>query len=215
MRRERHPEVTRCALVVAAAAHLGCSASPEAAPPPQTPRAPKEAQSELSRYFPAPDDTVYAYATVDESSGESGVLMMHVSRPRPGRVDLETGSRVQRLVIAPDRIEYLDGGTLLQSPLSVGARWQGRIGAVVVTEVDTIARVAAGTFTDCVTTREEAAAAAGSRTVVATFCRDVGLVRLDIEAVTDEGLLSQHTELRSFGPRIDLGAPPAATQTRE
>jgi hypothetical protein len=135
--------------------------------------------------------------------------MMHVTRPRPGRANLETGGRTERLSIAPDGIQYLEGGYLLKPPVETGATFVGRTGPVTVVKSDVIARVPAGTFADCVETREESRSPAASRTIESTYCRDVGLVRLRVQAATEQGLLSQEVRLRSFGPKVDLAASPA------
>ena len=40
------------------------------------------AVTDIERYMPLKPDTVYAFETSIENSGEKGVLMMHVDRPR-------------------------------------------------------------------------------------------------------------------------------------
>jgi hypothetical protein len=196
--------VALAALLLASA--CGATAGPEAAAPPASTDAPATG---VQRFFPTQGDLVYAYETIFEDTGERGVLMLRTSRPREGRVDLTSGGEVQRLALTASGIEFVEGGWLLKAPLTAGATWRGRLGSVRLERTDQVVQVPAGTFTGCIVTIEEASAASGARRITSTFCPDVGLVGLDVEAVTDDGLVRESARLRSFGPRVDLGAFPA------
>jgi hypothetical protein len=130
---------------------------------------------------------------------------MRVTRPRTERVDITLGGRTQRLELRPDGIAITTGGYVLKTPLSAGASWKGQFGQVTVTAMDAMVKVPAGQFVGCVQTVEEAVSRATSKKVTSTFCPDVGLVSLDVEAVGDEGLAHERAVLRSFGKPVDLG----------
>src|SRR5687767_6144363 len=92
--------------------------SPASTPPP----------SAFERYLPLAHDTIYSYETFAENTGEQGILVMHVQRPRPGRVDLVVAGRARRLEIVADGIQHLTGGYVLQAPLELGRSWKGSEG---------------------------------------------------------------------------------------
>jgi hypothetical protein len=91
---------------------------------------------------------------------------------------------------------------VLQDPLEVGRTFAGGFGEVRINEVGTTVTVPAGTFDRCVVTRE--ANLELPKTAISTYCADVGLVRLTVEA----GGERLETELMSYAPRVDLGSAP-------
>lgn len=159
--------------------------------------------TEALQFMPLEDGTVYAYDSSSDS-GEHGVLMMQISRPRAGRADLKIGSRVERLQVDADGISYVEGGFLLKPPLSRGAEWKSRSGSVRITETDLPVRVPAGDFQGCLRTVEEIRDTHRSKIVTSTYCPHVGLVTMEVVGDTDRGRGHETATLRSFGPRVEL-----------
>ena len=198
----QHP---RTPLSLATAALLlelsGCSSSapaPKAAPPPDT--------GDVATFLPLVDDTVFAYQTRDESTGEQGILVLEVKRPRPGYVELNVAGRVRRLDVSPTEIRYATGGTVLAKPLRLGAKWAGQDGPVEVTQVGMNVRVPAGSFSGCIETQESGESPMGVQKRISTvYCPEVGIVRLEVEGVSGQEVLHEVAELQSHGPRVRLG----------
>jgi hypothetical protein len=187
-----------CVLALAAAA-CGPGAPAETGPPPKPAHI-----SDVERYLPLRAETVLAYDTFQENTGERGVLMMSVRRPRLGTVELDVGGRVQRLALESDGVRLVTGGWLLKAPLTPGARFKGQFGEVEVTSVTASVQVPAGKFTGCVQTVEQSATA--QRKVTTVFCPDVGITLLEVEGTLGEDYAHERAELRSHGPRVDLDA---------
>ncbi len=183
---------------------LGCGGDP---PPKAAPGHASVPESSVQRYMPLKDDTVYAYRTVAEDTGEHGVLMLQVRRAAGGLVELSVGGKVQRLEIFKNSIRNLDGGFLLKAPLVMGASWPGTGGQVHVAAVDKAMKVPAGSFVGCIETVEEHTLPRGSKKITTDFCPDVGIVQLEVEAQVGSQYQKERAVLRSFGKRIDLGAP--------
>jgi hypothetical protein len=182
-----------------------CASGAKQAPPANS--APADAEYEIEKYFPLSAGTVFAYDTFNEDSGEKGLLVFEVFRPRPGRADLKVGGQVkQRLELQSDGISHLEGGYLLKTPLTAGAQWKGRWGTVTVNAVDRAVETPAGHFVGCVETVEED----GTKKATSVYCPEVGLVSLDAEGENENGYAHERAVLRSFGPRVDLGAGEAA-----
>jgi len=182
-----------CVLALASSA-LACSA-------PAAPRAavsPGPAPEGVERYMPLPAGFVYQY-DVETDNGEKGRMMMQVSRPRAGLVELDVAGKVQRLEVSPDAVSHATGGFLLKAPLELGAEWKGQFGTVRVASVTRAIQTPAGAFQACVETVEEAATPPKRATSV--YCLDVGLVQLHIEGELGEEAGSVETTLRSYGPR--------------
>jgi len=173
---------------------LACSA-PAATP---GPAAPGPAPEGVQRYMPLPAGFVYQY-DVETDAGETGRMMMQVSRPRDGLVELDVAGKVQRLEVSPDAVGHATGGYLLKAPLELGAEWKGQFGTVRVASVTRAIQTPAGAFEACVETVEEAATPPKRATSV--YCLDVGLVHLHIEGELGEEAGSVDTTLRSYGPR--------------
>lgn len=162
------------------------------------PRAPTPAAEGVERYMPLPAGFVYQY-DVETDAGETGRMMMHVSRPREGLAELDVAGKVQRLEVSADAVRHTTGGYLLKAPLELGAEWKGQFGKVRVASVTRSIRTPAGAFEACVETVEETSAPPKRATSV--YCLDVGLVRLQIEGELGEEAASVETTLRSYGPR--------------
>lgn len=174
-----------------------------------------DAAPDLERYLPLEDGTVFSYDTHSEHNNARGTLIVQISRPRTGRVDLRMGSRIERLEFVPDGVAYVDGGYLLKAPLAKGSSWRSRTGTVRVEGTDETANVPAGTFPGCLRTVEEARDGTSARTVTQVYCPHVGLVSVDVEGMTSEGPDRETAVLRSFGPRVDVTSQNVTTTTDE
>jgi len=194
------------ALLMSICMALGTACGASAPPPAQTPAKPAGA-ADVSRYLPLKHDSVFAYDTMSEATGESGVLIVQVTRPRPDMAELKVGGRAQRLDIGTDGIRHATGGYLLKAPLTVGSRYKGQFGEVSVTSVERTMHVPAGNFVGCVETVEEARTPVAKK-VTTTFCPDVGMVLLVAEGMLEGAYAAERATLRSFGPRVDLSALP-------
>lgn len=173
---------------------LAC-AEPAATPGARAPAPPAEG---VERYLPLPEGFVYQY-DVETDTGETGRMMMQVSRPRTGLAELEVAGKVQRFEVSPDAVQHATGGYLLKAPLDLGAEWKGQFGTVRVASVTRSIQTPAGSFQACIETVEETPAPPKRATSI--YCLDVGLVRLHIEGEHGEEVVSVETTLRSFGPR--------------
>jgi hypothetical protein len=179
----------------------GCAAETRGVTPArQTPPEPIS----VERYLPLRDATVYAYRTLDESTGEQGILVQEVSRPRPNRAEIRVAGRVRMLDISTSEVRFSDGGVVLAAPLRKGATWQGRAGQVEVSAVGMEVEVPAGHYSGCLETREESGPGEGSASITTVYCPDVGVVRVEVESSTAEDILHEVAELASYGPRVDL-----------
>jgi len=163
--------------------------------------------TDVERYMPLKADTVYAFETSIENSGEKGVLMMHVERPRASQAVLTVGGKAQRLEIDPQGIRLANGGWLLKAPLQVAAHFKGQFGEVVIRSTDAVAEVPAGRFSGCVETIEESPAV--KKRVTTVFCPDIGIVSLDAEGSVGDDFGRERAVLRSYGPRVDIDKMPA------
>jgi hypothetical protein len=196
-------------LVLAAFTLAACGG----APPAETAVAAKggDFQTELERYLPLQDGTVYSYDTASEDRHDKGLLIVQISRPRKGRADLRMGGRTERLELRPDGIAYLEGGYLLKGPLSAATTWRSKTGTVRVTNLDEKVTVPAGEFNGCLRTVEETREPGVERTVTSVFCPHVGLVSLDVEGASNDGHARETAVLKSFGSRVDLSSDDVTT----
>lgn len=154
--------------------------------------------------MPLEDDTVYSYRTRIDTTNDTGLLVMRITRPRASRADLDVAGRVKRVEITPEGIRYVTGGHLLKLPLEPGATWEGRTGTVRVSSVDQAIDTPAGRFESCLETVEASEGGATMSRIVSVYCPDVGLVSLDIEAEDATGYTREHAVLTSYGKRVDL-----------
>lgn len=196
--------LARTALSLAALATIaaGCGASAAAQGPAGA--ASLVPGSPFARLFPAPDGHVYAYAT-RSSEGAKGMFVTRVRR-EASRVVLSTGAKSESVEVRDEGVRRWPlGPYLLKAPLEVGASWPGGEGASVkISRVDVAIDVPAGHFAGCVETIESREGAASKR-VTTTFCPDVGIVALDVEAWTSDERAHETATLASFGPAVELG----------
>lgn len=182
--------VVRCMLM---AGVLACEPEPPAKSAP-----PMRAIAGLEVYMPLYDGFVYQY-DVETDTGETGRMMVQVSRPRPGLAELNVAGKIQRLEVSPAAVVHATGGFLLRAPVQEGAKYKGQFGQVRVVSVSRAIQTPAGDFTGCIETVEEATLPTPKR-ATSIFCPKVGLVALDIEGALEGEAASVATRLRSFGP---------------
>jgi hypothetical protein len=194
---------TERALLAMTLAALGCGSAP--APKPAEPKA--TAVSEVERFMPLADDTVYSYDTFSESSGERGVLVLRIRRPRPELAELDVAGRVQRLTVSESGLQLASGGYLLLAPLREGAQWRGDFGKVRVTRVDHTSEVPAGRFAGCIETIEELSSPEVMKRTTTVFCPDVGITVRETEAEAGGQYALERMTLKSFGKAFSLTDP--------
>lgn len=181
----------------------GCA--PEVAPVP--PSASPTYRIASMRWLPPGEDIVYAYKTEDIVAKSSGVMMLRLQHPAGDSIELVTPQRSETLRYQDNGILRDRTGTLLlKVPPKLGDRWPAGPGvsAKVVRDNAQIT-VEAGSFDGCVEILEERHVPV-SGTVTTTFCPNVGIVRM--ETYSEEPLIRERVELRSFGKAFDLSAPP-------
>ena len=178
---------------------VGCASAPAApsnAPPPAV-------ISELTRYLPLENDSVFSYETYIEDTNERGIAVFEIKRPRPELAELSIAGQVRkRYYFEPAGVRSSHGGYLLKSPLSLNAEWTGDDGQVKVTSVDMNVVVPAGKFSGCLQTVEDAKLGAATRKTTTVFCPGVGITVLEIDAEQEGTSVLQRLSLKAFGPRF-------------
>ncbi len=180
----------------------GCAAAPAASPStPQT-----AVISELTRYLPLENDTIFSYETYIEDSNERGIAVFEIKRPRPELAELSIAGQVRkRYYFELAGVRSSQGGYLLKSPLSLNSEWTGDDGKVKVTSVNQSVDTPAGKFSGCLQTVEDAKLVAATRKTTTVFCPGVGITVLQIEAQQEGTSVLQRLTLKSFGPRFKGG----------
>lgn len=177
-----------------------------ATPPPAAPAEPT-AKGAVERYLPLTSDSVYVYETTVEGSAEHGVLMLQITR-HGEVIEFGVGGRVQRLQVFPNGVMNITGGWVLKGPLSKGAAWKGPSGRVMVSAIDQHSKVPAGDYYGCIETVEQSMSPGENRKITTTYCPDVGITSLVVEGQVGGDYQLERALLKSFGPKVDLGAAP-------
>lgn len=176
-----------------------CAAAPAASPN----ASPAPAASDLTRYLPLENDTVFSYATYIEETNERGLAVFEIKRPRPELAELSLAGQVRRrYYFEPGGVRSALGGYLLKLPLQQNAEWRGDDGSVKVTNMNLSVDVPAGKFSGCIQTVEQAQLGAATRKTTTVFCPGVGITVLEINAEQEGLSVLQHLSLKSFGPRF-------------
>lgn len=181
---------------------MACASAPPAESKVSVP--PPVAVSKAERFLPLLDKTVFAYETEAESTGERGLLVLEVRRPRPNRAELVVAGRIRRLEIDETGIRHVTGGWLLKDPLTSGASWPGDFGSIRVTALDRAVSTPAGEFQGCLETLESSNSAEFSKQTTTVYCPHVGIVMRRTEVESDQGHGVETIRLRSHGPRFEL-----------
>jgi hypothetical protein len=178
---------------------FGCAPAPQGKV--QAPQS--AAVTEVGRYLPLENNTVFSYETYIEDTNEHGLAVFEIARPRPELAELSIAGQVRkRYYFAPDGVRSGQGGYLLKSPLSLNSQWTGDDGQVKVTSIDQSVDVPAGKFSGCIQTVEQAKLPGATRTTTTVFCPGVGITVLQIEAQQEGTSVLQRLSLKSFGPRF-------------
>lgn len=155
-------------------------------------------------YFPLHDGHIFHYI-VRGQDGRSGFLINKVAR-QDETATLTSGDLVQHLTIRSDGVYNEAGHYVVKLPMKLDAEWSGQSGVVRVVRVGQKVETGAGKFVECVVTREETQGTVEIRTVETTFCPNVGLVRLEVQALGEQVTAVELATLQYYGPPIDVNA---------
>lgn len=164
--------------------------------------------TELERYFPLKDGTLYQYKTEKVREGPvapGGMLMVKVHRSSATKGELLKPSGTQSFEFTSLGIatQTKTGAPafLLKLPLDEVNTWLGPHGGKTRIQATSLeATTSAGTFKACVKTLEERGGDAPLR-IITTLCPDVGIVVLEVQS----GGEVERAELVYFGPPIEIG----------
>lgn len=156
-------------------------------------------------YFPLEPRTVGTFVTRTDL-GQETLVVMEFERPRPERGEIWIAGHRQSFLLGEDAVERAEGGFVLHAPLEVGNSFQGAFGRVSIVQVGLSVSVPAGSFSDCLVTREESANP--PKSVETTFCAGVGIVRLRVSGAGGGEVSEVESILQAYGPRADLGPVP-------
>jgi hypothetical protein len=151
--------------------------------------------------MPLTDDTVLSYETMSDT-GETGIMVFNVRRPRPDMAELDVAGRIQRLDVQDTSVAVKAGGYLLRAPIAQGASFQGSFGVVTITELGKSATLPAGKFERCVVTVEETRTP--FKRATSTYCPGVGLVELIVEGDVGGDIGRVESRLKTYGKRVVL-----------
>jgi hypothetical protein len=194
------PSEQRSRLVVLLALACAEPPAPRTAQPQALASAGASSGSQVERFLPLPANTVFSYSAWVPESAQPELLILQVERPSPSHANLRSGGSVKRLEFVSDGVRLITGGYLLKLPFQNGADWAGPAGRVRISAVDQEVEVAAGRFFGCLETTETDQRAAIPRSILTTYCPDVGIVKFSV----DDGERQERFELKSFGPRVDV-----------
>jgi hypothetical protein len=197
--------VIRAAALALAVLVAGCAE--QASPPPKPARA-LPAHTGIERYFPLDHDTVFSYETYAENTGQRGVLVLRVRRPRADLAELDVAGRIQRIYVDKKGLALATGGHLLRAPLELGAAWVGDFGKVEITAVDRAVRVPAGSFKGCIETVERIQSGEIKKRTLTVFCPDVGIALRETEGQSGSEIALERLELKSYGPAFSYDPVP-------
>ncbi len=147
-------------------------------------------------------DTVFSYIAWLPPNPAPEQLILQVERHSSERANLRSGNTIKRVVFVADGVRLVTGGYLLKAPLTLGSNWAGPAGRVSITGVDQDVTVRAGRFVGCVETTERSANNLAARSILTTYCPDVGIVKFSV----DDGEHEERYELKSFGPKVDINS---------
>lgn len=155
----------------------------------------------LERFFPLVSGNIWSYVTTSDD-GDRGLLLVRARRLGPADGELVTPTGARRIRYENEGVGLADRYVyVLKQPLVVGTSFTGEHGGK--TRVDAVSvgvSVPAGRFEGCVVTVEERLGDAPAR-YTTTFCPDVGIVVLDVEAPGAH----ERAELQSYGPPVSIG----------
>lgn len=194
---------TRVCPVLFALAACGPTASSSSVNAPVDTPAPASSGLPIERYFPLVHDHSWTYETLSDDGRRSSIIV-RARRTSPTQGELRTPGGTRFFSYTPEGIGLVDSAVyVLKMPLAVGTTWRGEHGGISrIESVGTSVATAAGQFSDCMVTIEERGGDVRA-TYTTTFCPDVGIVLLEVDA----GMQSERAELRSYGPPVFIGPP--------
>ena len=167
---------------------------------PPTGAAGATSSTDVEKYFPLVDGTIFHYETTNEA-GERGVLIARVHRIDATRGELIFPTGKKRFSYTPQgvRLDPL-GDFVLAAPITAGASFRGQNGGrAVIEDTDVVIDVKAGSYRGCLRVVEERGGDTRAR-YATTFCPGVGIVALEAQS----GMSFERAELVSAGPPVNL-----------
>lgn len=157
-------------------------------------------QTELERYFPLVDGTIYSYQTENEA-GERGLLVARVHRADATHGELHFPSGKRKFYFAADGVHIEPTGDfVLAAPLAVGATFRGQNGGQArIEDTQVVIDVRAGSYRDCIRVVEDRGGDRRAR-YVTTFCPGVGVVVIEAQS----GTAYERAELVHAGPPVNI-----------
>lgn len=190
------------AWLLGASTACACQHSQPNAPP--TEKEPEHPPT-LHELLPLKDKTVSSFEMSSDLS-ETGLLVLEIFRPREELAELTIAGSTTRLLVDEQRITLATGGTLLQTPLRVGATFMGSFGTTTITHVNATVELPIGTLKHCLTTVEEATRP--PKRSESTYCPGIGLAHLVVESFGSQDAGRVETRLTDHGPRYDVREQP-------
>jgi hypothetical protein len=156
--------------------------------------------TDVERYFPLVDGTIFHYQTENEA-GERGVLIARVHRIDATRGELIFPTGKKRFTYTPQGVRLEPAGDfVLAAPIAEGATFRGQNGGrAVIEDTQVVIDVKAGSYRGCVRVVEERGGDRRAR-YATTFCPGVGIVSLEAQA----GMTFERAELVSAGPPVNV-----------
>lgn len=156
--------------------------------------------TDVERYFPLVDGTIFHYQTTNEA-GERGVLIARVHRVDATRGELIFPTGKKRFSYTPQGVRLEPAGDfVLAAPIADGATFRGQNGGrAVIEDTHVVIDVKAGSYRDCVRVVEERGGDRRAR-YSTTFCPGVGIVALEAQS----GMAYERAELVSAGPPVNV-----------
>lgn len=195
----------RLVITASALALAACSASPSPSNAdtfiePPTGAKDVSSNTDVERFFPLVDGTVYSYRTETEE-GDQGMLIARVHRVDATHGELRYPTGRKRFVFTPDGVALESNlNYVLKGPIQVGTRFTGQNGGQAqIVDVGVTMTVKAGTFDGCLRVVEERRGDRPAR-YSTVFCPTIGVVAIDAAA----GMSFERAELVSAGPAVNL-----------
>ncbi|MDI1443194.1 hypothetical protein [Polyangium sp. 6x1] len=157
--------------------------------------------TQIERYFPLVHGNLWHYETTSDD-GERGLLLVRARRTSASEGELVTPTGARRVAFTSEGVALLGRSVyVLRAPIAAGMSWTGEHGGWTrIVAVGQSVTVPAGRFDGCVVTVEDRGGDVPVR-YTTTFCPDVGITVLDVEARAAH----ERAELRSYGPPVNIG----------
>lgn len=156
--------------------------------------------TDVERYFPLVDGTVFSYRTETED-GDSGILVARVHRTDATHGELVYPTGKKRFVYTPEGIrQEPNPNYVLKGPLQRGTTFRGQNGGrAEIVEIGVVMDVKAGSYQNCLRVVEQRGGDRPAR-FATTFCPDVGVVAIEASS----GMSFERAELVSAAPAVNI-----------